>query len=625
MTKKKETKKSNAQTVDGGNAIANDKNATINKIKALLPPGIFNDGRLDITALGDYLGVENSTANAKGYELTFPGKGIARWLADSPAEMELGVEMAQSKDFHDTGNVVIRGDNIDALKTLYQNYYGKIKMIYIDPPYNTKSDEFLYEDNFKHTDDELKEKFNIDEDTLKFLSNIRGTYNHSGWLAFMYPRLELARKLLTENGVIFIHIDDHEQANLKILCDEIFGEHNFINNISVRVSPPNGVKTTHAKRTIVKEKEHILAYGRNIQSLSLTPQYRKADKWDSHFNQFIVKKGRTPSKWSVIPLSEKLKKERLTASLDNKKFMSWARQHADCIFQLVSNTKIRNQKKYNTDKIVSISELPGYQAYRGNQVHLLSKSMKKVDGEDTLARLICDFWMDISFNNLFQEGDVDFKSGKKPLSLMKRLMCLSNVELNDTVLDFFAGSGTLGEAVMRLNSEDGGSRKFILVQSDEKIDVKSPAYKFCTDKKLSPLISSICIERINQAGSKIRKKCGNNTTIDVGYKVFSMVKKPTTAKKRGLLRVENSRICVENTLYNMIAATCMPLNTPVETIVKKSLYKAGGELFLTGNISPDKLAKYKDSKINLDGWANINLEQYLNLGVKGNDNITIVY
>ena len=228
MINKSQAEQNNLNIIDSSQVLQDDKNQIIEKLKQLLPNVINSDNQLDTRALQDVLNIANTTSNNQGYELTFAGKGIAKAKADEPTTKELKVELEQSKDFDNTENVVIRGDNIDTLKILKANYTNKIKMIYIDPPYNTKSENFVYNDNFKKSEAELIKEFGLAEETQNFLSNVYGTRSHSGWLSFMYPRLKIARELLKEDGVIFISIDDNEQANLKIMCDEIFGEGNFV-------------------------------------------------------------------------------------------------------------------------------------------------------------------------------------------------------------------------------------------------------------------------------------------------------------------------------------------------------------------------------------------------------------
>lgn len=250
----------NFNIIDTHETLSNAKNERIAQIKAILPNVINSDDQLDIKALNDLLGAINTTSNNQGYELTFAGKGLAWAKADTPTTKELKVELSQSKNFDSTDNVIIRGDNLDTLKILYKNYHNKIKMIYIDPPYNTKSENFVYNDNFKQSESELIDNFGLNDDTCNFLNNVYGTRSHSGWLSFIYPRLILAKELLTDDGVIFISIDDNEQANLKIICDEIFGEENFVgNNIWIKKnSPQNDAKT------ISPSHDYILSYAKNI-------------------------------------------------------------------------------------------------------------------------------------------------------------------------------------------------------------------------------------------------------------------------------------------------------------------------------------------------------------------------
>ncbi len=228
MIDKQTAKAEGIKIIDSRQTLTTEKQALIAQLKAIIPNVINADNQLDIKALQDIVDSKHTTSNNQGYELTFAGKGIARAMADSPTDMELKTEIKQSKNFDDTENVLIRGDNLEVLKILQANYHKKIKMIYIDPPYNTKSENFIYKDNFKKSDENLINDFSLDEESVDFLHNVYGTRTHSGWLSFIYPRLKLARDLLTDDGVIFISIDDNEQANLKILCDEIFGEDNFL-------------------------------------------------------------------------------------------------------------------------------------------------------------------------------------------------------------------------------------------------------------------------------------------------------------------------------------------------------------------------------------------------------------
>lgn len=347
-------------------------------------------------------------------ELTWIGKDKRpllepRILVELPEHSYHARERKSEKDIFD--NMLIHGDNLLALKALEQEFAGKVKCIYIDPPYNTGS-------AFEYYDDGLE---------------------HSIWLGLMRERLVILKNLLRRDGSIWISIDDNEQAYLKVLLDEIFGRSNFITNVTIEVSPPNGVKIAHAHKTILKEKEFIILYAKNKEAFRISPQYKKAPTWDKHFNKFIKNKEMHMSKWEVVPLRDVIGEMR--QSFENKEFMLFASVHADEIFQPVGNARFSRNPRYCTDSIVSVDESHGYMAYKGKQVQLLSKSMKNINGEYVLARLITDSWTDISFNNLFQEGGVDFKNAKKPEMLIARILNMSS-DPGDIVLDSFLGSGT---------------------------------------------------------------------------------------------------------------------------------------------------------------------------------------
>jgi len=397
----------------------------------------------------------------------------------------------KSKDDKPT-HLLIEGDNYHALTCLNYTHKGKIDVIYIDPPYNTGSDGFKYKD--KRILDEYPDGTEVPIDH---------PLRHSYWLSFMKKRLELSKHLLKESGLIFISIDDNELAQLKLLCDEIFVPSNFISIIALRVSPPNGVKTTHAKKTIIKEKEFLLVYAKNKDKVSFTPQFKKADKWDTHFNSFIEKKTKNYDTWKIIPLNKKLKELNITADLDGQKFIKFISQNAENIFQSVGLAKIKNIAKYNQEKIVPIDGMDGYFAYKGRQVQLLSKSIKDTPEGSTLARLVCDLWIDISFNNLFQEGGVDLKFGKKPVELIKRIINLSTQNKKTIILDFFAGSGTTGEAVMDLNEKDRGNRQFILITNDEET----------VNGKKNRIMTDVCLPRIKNVIKGYNNKRGLGNSI----------------------------------------------------------------------------------------------------------------
>ncbi len=686
MIDKNQAKTKGVKIIDSNETLANDTTAIIEQLKSLLPNVINSDNQLDTRALNDVLSIANTTSNNQGYELTFAGKGIARAKANSPTKLELKTEFAQSKNFdseniNKTNNVVIRGDNIEVLKILYQNYHNKIKVIYIDPPYNTESENFIYNDNFKQSENELIERFGLNEDTSDFLHNVYGTRSHSGWLAFMYPRLKLARDLLIDDGAIFISIDDNEQANLKILMDEIFGDDNFVNTISVNVKNIAGVSGGGEDKKLKKNIEFLNIYVKNYSEFQpfstiydyipiseIIQQYKEEEKsWK--YTSVLVYEGdkeylcsTTDGKGDEIKIfsrkNSQINSVNQVMKDENLSEDEFYVKYANKIFRTTmpqSSIRLRIIKKLQEleikEKFTSIEYTPKSgrnkgqvyeQFYQGSKFNLLAwlKDVSEERGGILHKKETQGTYWDFvgETKNLTKEGDVPFPNGKKPRKLVQKMLNMCG-EGDYTVLDFFAGSGTTGDAVMQLNAEDGGNRKFVLVQSDEKIDKNKNAevHKFCTDNNLEPVISSITIERLNRAGEKIKEEyiAKNGEMMgafpsDIGYKVFNTTRKPQVSeegvKKGGkLFSVNNQRASVWDTLYNMLAATCKPLHTPIETLKKDVLYQADNELYLLANIEHEKLSEYADKKINLDGWADIDLEQFLNLDVPNKENITVIY
>ena len=409
-------------------------------------------------------------------ELTWVGK-------DKQEKIEpriLLLDKEKSYGDEKTENMLIHGDNLLALKSLVSNskYLGNIKCIYIDPPYNTGS-------AFEHYDDNLE---------------------HSIWLNLMKYRLELLKELLSDEGLIWIQIDDGEMAYLKVLCDEIFGRNNFINSIAIKVSPPNGVKMQHAEKKILKEKEYILVYSKKRESVKFNREYIKVDTWDSHYNKYIKGDLNNISSCKVLSMKEVLKENNLIADINNNQFNKWVYKNRNRIFQPVGLAKIKDVEKYNKDYIVPIEEMPGYFAYRGRQVQLIENSIKETNEGFVLARLICDLWTDVAFNNLFQEGNGDFKAGKKPERLLKRIINMSTNE-GDFVLDSFLGSGSTCAVAHKMN------RKWI------GIEMGDHCYSHCIPR-LNDVINGKDMKGISEL---VNWKGGG------GYKFYELA--PTLIKK----------------------------------------------------------------------------------------------
>ena len=604
MINKDEAEKKNIKIIDREDKKSEDRNDIIAKLKEILPNVITSDDALNIDALKDVIDIANTTANNKGYELTFAGKGLAKALADIPTDTALKIEEAQSKDFKNTDNVVIRGDNIEVLKLLKQNYYGKIKMIYIDPPYNTKNEDFLYKDNFNIRDEkELVEEFGIGEDTVNFLSNIYGTRSHSGWLSFMYPRLKLARDLLTDDGVIFISIDDHEQANLKIICDEIFGENNLIGQFLWRKKAGAGADS----KLFFRQHEYLLCYAKNSSIIPALFQPLNEKQIQEYSNPDDDPRG----KWAPTDLTAPAhdndpKRIYMVTSPTGKTFEKCWSYTYDNFVQLEKDNLIWWGKNRNS--------VPKRKRFYHDKKGLTPRSWI----DDILTK---DGKSDLQTINF------DYFPYPKPVKLIKRIIEIGLS--NEFILDFFAGSGTTGDAVMQLNAEDGGNRKFILVQCDEKIkDEKEfkTAYDFCIENKLEPVISSITIERLNRAGEKITTdKPELKDTLDIGYKVFSLAdKRKFDDNEYGKLVLETYNFSTFDKLYQMMNSSNKPLHLKIEEIEKDKLYKVDNEFYILDTFKTS-IEDLQGHQIYLDAYSTISLEDALNLGIIDNENLTIIY
>ena len=476
-----------------------------NNLKALeqLFPSAVKDGQLDIKALKEELGDFEEVGNER-YELNWAGKQNAKKIVQQGiGNKTLKFVAKDSKNADTTENIYIEGDNLEVLKLLRQNYYNSIKMIYIDPPYNTGND-FVYNDTFKMDKEESdKAEGIISENNEKLQKNQKSTNRyHANWLNMMYPRLKLARDLLTDDGVIFISIDDNEQANLKRLCDEIFGEENNIGNIAWR-----RFNSQANVGIFAKIKDTILIYSKNKDLLSF---------------------GR-------LPLSEKAKKE--YQYRDEKGI--YARR--PCIDSVRGknrfNVKLPNGNILTGPWILNEEEF--IELEKRNLIHWPQNGgnpMRKIYLEEAIKKgqISSDFWDSEYGNNktsaeeikkLFNIRIFDFS---KPLKLLFNLISLGMSNKNDIILDFFSGSATTAHAVMQLNSEDNGNRKYIMVQLPETTDEKSEAFKAGYKN-----IAEIGKERIRRAGEKIKQeieeynlnlKLGEEPkkVPDIGFKVFKV-------------------------------------------------------------------------------------------------------
>lgn len=335
----------------------------------------------------------------------------------------------------DTGNMLIHGDNLLALKALEQDYAGKVKCIYIDPPYNTGNAFEYYDDGIEH----------------------------SIWINLMQPRLSILRNLLSEDGTIYIQIDDNEYAYLKVLCDEIFGRNNFVSTICVKMSTVSGVKTSHKDKTIIKEKEMILVYCKNADKFRVNPQYVPLAKVEDEFQYYLEKNNSTnPEDWSVSRLKDVLKEHNISPK-NHSVYMEFINTHASNIWR---RAFIRNEYKelsqHNPDKIFYIQKNDQeHYYYRGREMYFLSDKFHSCLTEDgylhTISNLLGDIWLDINTGKLFNEGGVEFRNSKKPEFLVARILEMSS-KAGDIVLDSFLGSGTTAAVAHKMG------RKYIGIE-----------------------------------------------------------------------------------------------------------------------------------------------------------------
>lgn len=325
-----------------------------------------------------------------------------------------------------TDNLIIKGNNLLALHTLKEEFAGKVKLIYIDPPFNTGNDSFKYNDSF----------------------------NHSTWLSFMKNRLSVAKVLLRDDGLIFINVDDIEEAYLKVLCDEIFGINNFINVIAVKSSTPSGTKTAHKDKTIIKQKDLILVYKKG-DKVTLNPQYTKRDSWDTHYSLMLEKNNK--GEYSLSKLVDRLKKLEILnenqklddLNIDNKLFKDFYLSNSASICRLQSHKNADADKISRTKKDTvyehTVDGVSKGLYYNGQVITPLSQGIKKVYANqkfsEDLGMLLCDFWTDIDFQNTQNEGGVSFPTAKKPEVLIARIIELATNK-NDIVMDYHLGSGT---------------------------------------------------------------------------------------------------------------------------------------------------------------------------------------
>ena len=504
----------------------------IARIRELFPGCVTEakgeDGRLKLAVDFVQLRQELSESIVEGpqerYHLNWPGKREALLTANAPVAKTLRPCREESVDFDTTKNLFIEGDNLEAIKLLQETYLGKVKMIYIDPPYNTGKD-FIYEDDFAENAEEfLKRSNQKDEEGNRFIANTEANGRfHSDWLSMMYPRLKLARNLLSDDGVIFISIDDHEVHSLMRVCSEIFGEENFIAQLAVQLNP----RGRHLDKFVAKTHESILIFVKDAMNENVIYGIEKEGRMVDEYNREDERGrhrllGLRNRNQSFNPTTRpKLYYPLFVNPKDGKVSLTQDGTFTDDVWpDAPDGTKTCwtwGKEKVMKETFLLIAEKTGdeWRIYRKDY-------LVGADGE--LAKtLVKSVWMTKEITNdqgrkvikeLFGSAVMDFP---KSTELLRTLIQIGT-NGKDLVLDFFAGSATTAHAVINQNAEDGGHRKFIMVQLPELCDEKSSAYKAGFQS-----IAALSKERIRRAGKKILEgECHEGWNRDIGFRVLKV-------------------------------------------------------------------------------------------------------
>lgn len=556
--------------------------------------GIIGKG-IDFDKLRQELSKDIVEGTQERYQFTWPGKREAMRIANTPTNMTLRPDRESSVDFDNTGNLYIEGDNLEVLKILREDYLGKVKMIYIDPPYNTGND-FVYEDDFSQTSGEFRGKSGMfDEDGNMILQNyeVNSESNgrfHTDWLNMIYPRLKVARDLLTEDGVIFISIDDNEVENLRKVCDEVFGERNFIAQLiwERAFSPKNDA------RFVSNSHDYVLMFTRNIDSFVIGRLDRTAEANARYSNPDNDPRG----VWMSSDISVKT-------------------YNAACDYPITTPSgKIIEPP---AGRCWSLSKKAFFERLQDNRIWFgpngdNTPRIKRFLSElkfDGMAPTSILFYKDVGHSQegaqevvtLF--GDKGVFDGPKPVRLLQRLITLANLKDDSIVLDFFSGSATTAHALMKTNLEKGTDRKFILVQLPEKV----------SDKKKDQGYGTICEigkERIRRAGKKIleelaTKKAENGlfdkesepTRLDVGFRVLkldtsNMQDVYYTPEDSSAATLFDDNVKPDRTPEDLLFQVMLEYNLPLSAKIERKTI-AGKEVF---SVNDDYLIACFDENVN---------------------------
>lgn len=585
----------------------------------LLMPEVFDEGHIDWKKLKAALGENVNFANER-YVLNWAGKSEAFRVMQQPSTATLVPCREESVDFDNTQNVFIEGENMEVLKVLQRSYFRKVKMIYIDPPYNTGSDSFIYPDKFSESKEEYlrrvgdknEEGYMTRDGMFRKNAKENGQY-HSNWLNMMMPRLYLAKSLLREDGVIFISIDDNEVHNLRLLMNEIFGEENFVAQLiwERAYAPKNDAKY------ISNSHDYILMYSKQIENFKIGRLARTEEANSRYSNPDNDPRG----VWKPSDLSVK------TYTPDNDYPITTPSG------RIVEPPAGRCWRLSRNSFCERLQDNRIWFGAEGDSVPCIKRFLTELKFEGMAPTSIL-FYKEVGHS---QEGakevtkllDAGAFDSPKPVRLLKRLLTLANLDKDSIIFDFFAGSGTTAHAVMQLNEEDKSNRKFICVQLPELCEEKSEAYKAGYKT-----IAEISKERIRRAGTKIRKEIEMEqakqkgqlsfdeeqtvTMPDLGVKVFKLSdsnfkqwrdikgsdKEEWQQQILDFLDPVTENATIDNMVYELLLKSGKDLNSVIEQ--KEDYYLINGnELILmlesaTQDVVNSVLAEHPDKVIALD-------------------------
>lgn len=494
------------------NATATPADFELARLRAALPEYFGKNGDFMLDRLQETLSSADVSMTREGYELKFLGKSYAKYLTSTRTETVVVPDIEHNAEAvnADSENLYIVGDNLDALKHLLGSYAGKVKCIYIDPPYNTGSDGFVYVDDFGFTAKDLVEKVGLDEGEAGRVMALQGKSSHSAWLTFMYPRLELAKELLADDGVIFISIDDNEQANLKVLCDEVFGEANFVENYVWE----SNFRPDNSSRIERENAQHVLSYARNKSAInSLVGAQKSTEGLPS-----LTKSSMNPSTlefqpdWVDLQLADGLYRagERKSGYvLETDLVVENGR--AQAAFKLTGRViwgqRYLEEQVANGTRIVIKGD--GFVPY-SRKLETAALAPTTLIPRESVGDVLA---ANAEVRSLF--GEQVF-SHPKPTTLVSYLLnTVISSDKDAVVVDYFSGSGTTAHSVISMNSKDSGSRKFIAVQWAEAVAPGSVA-EACG----YATIDEVGRERIRLAAQAARSASGAD--IDYGFRVFRL-------------------------------------------------------------------------------------------------------